>query len=120
MASKPPPIWHYIPNAGYRTVDASRYVGTLVAAILPWILKLQQSGKPMAKRFQFDDEVRCALAGALSRAVEWDGFLIAHELKLVTAWPSDAELVQLIHRWSCDLKTSTLNAWRERQARAAE
>lgn len=118
MATKPRPVWYYVPLPGRRTDDAARHVGSLVTALLPWIARQAESEKPSAKKFQYDDDVRCALAGALVRAVEWDGYKLARELDNGFFWPVDAELVQLLHRWSCDLKTASINAWRERQTKA--
>jgi len=118
MAAKPRQVWFYIPLSGRRTDEATRHVGSLVTAVMPWITRLLESGHPAGNKFAYDDEIRCAVAGALVRAEKWDGYKVARELEIGFGWPCDAELVQVIHRWSCDLKTASINAWRERKARA--
>lgn len=118
MATKPRPVWFYIPLAGRRTDEAARHVGSLVTAVMPWITRLVESGHPAVKKFTYDDDIRCALAGALVRTEQWDGYKVARELETGYFWPCDAELVQAIHRWSCDLKTTSINAWRERKAKS--
>ena len=61
------------------------------------------------------DDIRCDLAHALTTAVEWDGFSIAHELKL-RGWPADVALVQLCNVWSCKLGGKIRAQWAARKS----
>jgi len=113
MATKPPPVWHYVPFAGNHSSDASKYVDSLRAAIKSWT-DAQVTEDPAGARYLDEDAVRCDLAGALARSLEWDGLMICHELKLISRWRCNFELAAAIQRWSCSLKTRVVAEWKRR------
>lgn len=113
-------IWHYVPLPGCHTDDVIRHVDKLTELVLPWshlaARRLAAASKPVPDSLSDSAELRAALAGALSRAIEWEGFAVAYELRLIDRWPADSELTNIIQRWSCRLKASAIAAWKARQA----
>jgi hypothetical protein len=113
--------WHFIPLPGMHSTEAARVVTALVTQLTPWLEKaqsrLQFQQKTPPESLTDPDEIRCALAGALTRAMEWDGYTIAHELRLISRWPVDFDLCARLHRWSCALKTTRLAAWKASKER---
>lgn len=101
--------WHYVCRPQYRTQNAMDWTPDLAAALSGWIgdaltgnkaHRLAALSTPSINRDA--DDIRCDIAHALTTAVEWDGFSLAHELKL-RGWPADVALVQLCNVWSCGL-----------------
>lgn len=107
-------VWHYVPQSLRRSAEASRHVDSLLTLVGPWLQEKAAGAERPNPRIALHDDVRCALAGALADELEWDGFRLAYNLK-TRAWPADAELVQILHRWSCDLKRAAIAAWREKK-----
>lgn len=107
--------FHFIPYAPKRSDQVCANVGALVFAVLPWVQRMNEAAAQLIPALQDADEIRVHIAGALMRAAEWDGFMLCHELCVVSAWPADAELVQIIHRWSCDLRSREIESWKARK-----
>lgn len=103
-------VWHYCPTPNFRSKDAGAWCADLEQHLQLWIgdalagdkqHRLSATSSRMIARSA--DEIHCDIAQALAAAVEWDGFSLAHELKL-RGWPADVELVVLCNRWSCALR----------------
>lgn len=120
-----PRAWHFVPLPNMHSKEATACARDLVAAVTPWIEKKREARRlaaaaPIPALEQDADTLSCDVASALSRALEWDGFAVAFELRLISRWPADADLVAAIHRWSCALKKARIEAWLARKkARAA-
>jgi len=115
-AKQPAPrAWHFTPLPGMHTKEASACARDLLAAVMPWATKKQEARTRLSQaphpQLLEADGMSCDLYGALARALEWDGFAIAYELRIIEHWPADAELVAAIHRWSCALKKARIDAW---------
>lgn len=127
-------IWHYVPFARQRTEDAIKHGPALAAALQPWIdaaqagLKrdtikathryaIDMAGREKTTRVELQSptEIRDGIVTVLAKVEEWDGYLVARELSYY-GFPSDAELVQAIHRWSCKLKSDSIAEWKARKA----
>lgn len=107
--------WHYVPYPGHCSDDAARYVGALTVALTEWIARTCAGTLTPIPTMADDDEIRCALAGALARCAEWTGTNLILDLATVSKWPVDQALSATIQRWSCSLKTAQINASKDRE-----
>jgi hypothetical protein len=115
-------VWHFVPYYPKLSEQVSLHVDSCVAAISRWVEQAKagersaafvnvpkfpenwQHGQPLPPSYpKDDDDVKCDLTVALMGCHEWDGFTLAVRLTYQN-WPADAELVQALHRWSCDLR----------------
>lgn len=117
-----PRAWHFTPLPGMHTKEASACAKDLLAALMPWVQKKQAARQALNQQMHIQladqDAMSCDIYGALARAQEWDGFAVAYELKIIERWPADADLVAAIHRWSCALKKTRIEAWIARKEAA--
>lgn len=118
--------FHYIPFANERSGAAVAHFTTLESHLRQWIVdamaglkpgRLSATSQPALPRTT--DEIRCDIAQVLAAATEWDGFTIAHLLKL-RGWPADVELVQLCNAWSCGILRQVLDEKRARKEAAKQ
>ena len=96
-------ISHFIPfgSTGRRqTILGAHYVALWEEIRIKWLPTARPVGYP-------DDEAsayqREHLAGILLAVPEWDGCEICQSLANRHGWRCDADLVAIIHRWSCGL-----------------
>lgn len=99
------PGFHYKPAHGHETDDAICFVDSLVAKLAPWLATAAAIGFTRPP-----EEMRCDLAGALSRLAAWEGSAVAEQLRPL-GWPVDAELASTVHRWSCALHREKYEKW---------
>ena len=123
-------VWHYVPYRPKIGDEVIAAVPSAMKAIAPWIAAARDGRKRSAPTTTIthyseslgippksqsepktDHDFECELAAALTLAIEWDGFMICQEL-YGRGWPLDAELVQLLHRWSCDYKGKKISEWK--------
>lgn len=125
-------IWHHVPLAQYRANDVRDHAPELMDALRPWIEAARSGLKayrllkyyhpfergPLQTRDAVDSELLGDITVALQNAIEWEGFTLGYELKILE-WPVDTELVQTCQRWSIATRSARIQAWRDKKGPAA-
>lgn len=96
------PGFHLFPYAGtYRYDLIARFLPALWPQVERWAttaLPIPETFIERTGRLTYERE---DLARILKVSDEWDGYILAERLTNF-GWQSDAALVALLHRWSCD------------------
>lgn len=114
-AKDTPRSFYYIPFANRRSDEAVKYVDSLLEAITPWVEANANEENTDRRSLHHRDAMTNALLGALTLSEEWDGFRICYELRYTNHWPCDTELVLLVNRWSCKLKSTVIAEWKRKK-----
>ena len=111
---------YHVPRARFRTDDARRHAAGLHEALAPWIAHATAGLKSHrlvsysdTSKARDADATLCDCAAALASAVEWTGALIGEQLA-ARGWPVDAELEQLCHVFSVQVKNKLMATLRAR------
>ena len=111
------PLYYCPPLAQQREL-ARKYAPSLCTYLISWVaaaragekrsnlskFTLDAAGRSLP-RPALDSELEDNVVESLCRTTHWEGFTIAYELKTLS-WPSDTELVNIINRWSINLRST--------------